>query len=61
MCLKCGDMNHFDNSLFEKALDSGKLEKPRYKAIEEFEFEFKSQYKGVISKTLKQISDEFDY
>lgn len=57
MCIKCGNINHFDNSEIEKGLKKRKYGKkspgedsPRYKVNTALEDEFKSDYNSLVDR-----------
>lgn len=56
MCFKCGNIEHFDNSFFEKAIQdklSKKQAQPRYKVSIGYEEHFKNNYNKGLNETIK--------
>jgi len=62
MCISCGDLNHFDNSIIKKAIENkkyGKIkpkEQPRYAISQLYEQDFKQQYQDIV---IKEAISEF--
>jgi hypothetical protein len=55
MCIKCGDLEHYDNTLIQKAINSGLKEKPRFKVISLLESQFKTDFVKNMTKSLSEI------
>lgn len=55
MCGNCGNPEHYNNNVIQKALDKGLKEKPRFKIIETLESEFKSDFAINVAKTIKEL------
>jgi len=58
MCIDCGNINHFNNDWFQKALENKKAElenKPQGIVAETYERQFKSNFDKIIGQGFENI------
>lgn len=66
MCIICGDIDHIDNDLLEKAIRNkkkSKKEKPRFKGLADLEKEFRIEFAEAMSDMadeLLTLVDKYD-